>query len=243
MITHGTFFLPANRFFIPLPLKNLPSISLEGEEFHHLHQVMRVQTNEQVELTNGEGELVKATVVSIAKKKAILIPYKYEKMAPPQETLILAQAIPRLKILEWIIEKGTELGVSEFHLFPGERSEKKELSLEQLNRLKKITIMALKQSGNLFLPLISILPNLTSLNNFSGSLFYGNQSGVTVFTHPPTLKKVTFFNGPEKGFSSNEIDHFRYLKVTPLSLHNNILKSETAAITALGQLFLTLRLK
>jgi 16S rRNA (uracil1498-N3)-methyltransferase len=137
--------------------------------------------------------------------------------------------------LEWTLEKATELGATEFWLFPGKRSEKKDLSKSQIHRLETILINALKQCGRLYLPKIILKPPLEEWQIPSGSLFFGDFSTTT------PLKKtfddtVTFFIGPEKGFSPAETLLLREkFKAHPISLHENILRAETAAITVLSQ--------
>ena len=56
--------MPADRFFTPAPLQT-STISLEGEEFHHLVKVMRIRPGETVELINGRGELAKSQLLPL----------------------------------------------------------------------------------------------------------------------------------------------------------------------------------
>jgi len=225
--------MPADRFFIAAPLKN--RLSLEGEEFHHLAKVMRIRLGETIEIVNGQGEFAEAEVTSLNKKSCELKIVTHKKTPPPEQTIILALALTRPTSLEWTLEKATELGATEFWLFPGDRSEKKELSPSQLHRLDTIVISALKQCGRLYLPKITLKPALEKWPPPSGSLFFGDLS-----THAPLKgpfeKFVTFFIGPEKGFSPAETTLLKdTFKAHPLFLHENILRAETAAITALSQ--------
>jgi 16S rRNA (uracil1498-N3)-methyltransferase len=222
--------MPADRFFIAAPLKN--NLSLEGEEFHHLSKVMRVHIGETIEIVNGQGELAEAELISLDKKSCELKILSHQTAPPPQQSLILAQALTRS--LDWIIEKGTELGTTEFWLFPGDRSEKKELSTAQLHRLETIVINALKQCGRLYLPKIVLKPPLQEWDLPSGSLFFGDVSPEAPLLKGPFAKTVVFFIGPEKGFSPSETD-FLLQNAHPISLHENILRAETAAIAALSQ--------
>ncbi|MGH7198043.1 MAG: RsmE family RNA methyltransferase [Candidatus Omnitrophota bacterium] len=224
--------MPADRFFTPVSLKT-SSLSLEGEELHHLAKVMRVRPGETIELVNGRGELATAELISLDKKTAHLKILSHETATPPPP-LILAQAVTRTASLEWIIEKGTELGATEFWLFPGEKSEKKNLALQ---RLETIQINALKQCGRLFLPHLALKPPLQEWPPPSGSLFFGDLS-----PHAPPLKgpfdsPVIFFIGPEKGFSTSELATLSRFKARGISLHSNILRAETAAIAALAQFY------
>ncbi|MBS0647621.1 MAG: 16S rRNA (uracil(1498)-N(3))-methyltransferase [Verrucomicrobia bacterium] len=230
--------MPADRFFLPVSL-NTSSLSFEGEEFHHLAHVMRVRVGETIEIVNGRGELATGEVVSLDKKNAELKILSHHTEPCPEQSLILAQALTRPSSLEWIIEKGTELGVTEFWLFPGERSEKKELSPSQVHRLATMTQSALKQCGRLFLPSIVLKPALSSWQPPAGSLFFGDLSPQAPRLKGPFQNTVVFFIGPEKGFSSTETKILsEQFKAQGIRLHDNILRAETAAITALSQFYL-----
>ena len=226
--------MPSDRFFLAAPLKN--TLVLECEEFHHLAKVMRVRVGETIEIVNGQGELAEAELLSLDKKSCELKILSHRKVPPPEQTLILALALTRPASLEWTLEKGTELGATEFWLFPGERSEKKELSPSQLHRLETILINALKQCGRLYLPKIVQKHLLQDWQPPSGSLFFGDVTLEAPLLKGPFAKTVIFFIGPEKGFSPEETDILKdKFKAHPIALHENILRAETAAITALGQ--------
>lgn len=225
--------MPADRFFAPVSLKN--NLTLEGQEFHHLAKVMRVRLGETIELVNGQGEFAEAEVISLNKTNCELKILSHKKVPPPDQALILALALTRPASLEWTLEKATELGVTEIWLFPGERSEKKELSTSQRHRLETIVINALKQCGRLYLPKIILKPSLDHWQPPSGSLFFGDFSTTTPLKGPFD-KTVTLFIGPEKGFSPAETLCLREkFKAHPISLHENTLRAETAAITVLSQ--------
>jgi len=198
---------------------------------------MRSQVGDSVEVVNGRGELAAAAIQTIGKDKAILkiTSHRTEKK---RAEIILAQAIPRMNHLEWIIEKGTELGASIFWLFPGDYSEKKTLSGHQEDRLKALSIAAMKQCGSLFLPSIVIKPPLAIWTPLAGSLFYGDvRKNVPKLPHAPK-EPIVIFIGPEKGFSPKEVEILEQkLKAQGIKLHENILRTETAGIVALAQLY------
>ena len=229
--------MPADRFFLSAPLQN--TLTLEGEEFHHLATVMRLRIGETLEIVNGQGELAKAELISLDKKRCQLKILSHQSIPPPEESLILALALTRPASLEWTVEKGTELGATEFWLFPGQLSEKKELTPSQLHRLETITINALKQCGRLYLPKILQKPALEDWEIPAGSLFFGDVSPEAPLLQGPFAKKVIFFIGPEKGFSPSETHLLKVtFKAQPISLHANILRAETAALTALSQFYI-----
>lgn len=227
--------MPANRFFTQDALDQDTAV-ITGEELHHLH-VMRLHEKETLELVNGHGELAQGIVLSKDKEKATIKITHYTKHSPPHPTLILAQALPKFSLLEWIIEKGCELNVSEFWLFPGDHSEKKEISSQQQIRLQALIISALKQCGRLWLPKIITKSPLKKWAPIPGSLLFGTLSPNAPLLSPPFLNPITICIGPEKGFSpSEEVILKEQLQGQGVRLHSNILRTETAGLVALSQI-------
>lgn len=223
--------MPINRFFIDTPFETVAL--LEDDEAHHLISVTRTKVDEIVELVNGRNQLAKAVVKEIKKKAVVLEIQEIKTEAQPPYTFILAQAIPRLNRLDTILEKGTELGMSEIWLFPGERSEKKEINQE---RSKKIVINAMKQCGRLDLPKIVLKPTLEkwSKQDIIGQAYFGDLS----IEAPPFSNieenKITFFIGPESGLSQRELELLKKMDGKGVKLHPNILRTDTAPLVALS---------
>jgi 16S rRNA (uracil1498-N3)-methyltransferase len=227
--------MPAHRFFVDTNLApNEPCFLLESEH-HHLSHVMRMAEKEMVELVNGKGSLAVAEITRIGKHKTELFIQSVD--TKPSQLPRLGLAIPFLRPskLEWILEKGTELGVDEFLLYPAIHSETKIPSAHQLERFHTLIISALKQSGRLFLPQLSILPNLTSILQRSGSLFFCDPKAQT---HSPkaTSHPMIFITGPERGFHENELKTLKDKKIEGIQLSPHILRAETAPIVAAAQM-------
>ncbi len=235
--------MPAERYFIDHPLKAHEQQELKGPEFHHLAHVMRTRKGEIVELVNGKGALATATVQDILKEKAIL---KIDDVLQEPERpnrLILAQAMPKPNRLDFILEKGTELGVDCFWLFPGQTSAKKEFYPHQIERARTLTIAAMKQCGRLTLPEVIFQPAiqewscLTHVSAFFGDLKPDAPLFETAWKklHSPSYPLV-FITGPESGFTQQEIQLLRDQGATGVKLHSNILRTDTASIMALSLL-------
>lgn len=229
--------MPHNRYYLDAPLNENETVTLADEEFHHLSRVLRARVGDAVEIVNGHGQLAHAHLVELAKKEARL-EIKALEEANPKPPLILAQALTRMNHLEWIIEKGTELGATSFWLFPGILSEKDELSPTQSLRLKHLAISAMKQCGRLDLPSIELKPPLLKWQPLQGTLLFGDprapflwESDLTRPLPSPTI----FLIGPESGFEEQEVDFMQnVLKAKGVRLHSNILRAETASLTALS---------
>jgi 16S rRNA (uracil1498-N3)-methyltransferase len=230
--------MPAERFFVENDLNNGHSIILEEQEFHHLAHVMRVKTGEEVELVNGRGFLALASVKQIEKKRAVLTVNSVIQESAEGFEVILAQANPRASNLEFILEKGTELGMTQLWLFPTSHGGRKRYTEQQFDRMRSVTISALKQCGRLYLPKILEMPSLDQWNKLGYPAFFGDiKPEAPWFTDKPIDKSsngVIFFVGPESGLSDVEIQLLRRLSVTGVKLNRHILRAETAAITALA---------
>lgn len=231
--------MPIDRFYTESVLKNDCEFFLEEQEFHHLYRVTRTREGEQIEIVNGKGQLAEANVERIEKRKALLKITQVIESPPSSFKRILIQAIPKLNRLEMIVEKGTELGMEELWLFPGERSEKKQLPENQLDRLKTISISAMKQCGRLYLPSIVLHPPLQKWKTFPSPCYFGDlcpeaPSLFKEYQKSPHSECVFFAIGPESGFSDNEIEIFRTHHAKGIFLNENILRTDTAAIAALA---------
>lgn len=230
--------MPHERFFFDGELLPESRIDLSDIEKHHLI-VMRVRPGDEVEIINGRGQLAEADLLEIGKKWASLKIKKVSEFLPSANRLILAQAFPRLQRLDLIIEKATELGATEIWLYPGERSEKNEVSTSGLERLRQITISASKQCGRYYLPSIRLLPSLENWKTTDIPLFFGEigphvESFDKCIQKQASCKGLIFAVGSEKGFSSREKELLLRLGGIGTTLNKNILRTETAAIAALA---------
>ncbi len=228
-----------NRFYINDSFEESPTI--DGSEFHHLVHVMRAQNGDEIELVNGHGVLASARIETIKKKSASLRILHREKQSKPSPSLISAIAILRMEKLDWAIEKATELGADAITLFPAEHSEKKQLSENQVERLRNISIAAMKQCGRLYLPAIAILPSLERVLELGAMALFGDTDPKAPMLEAiPDSSPILFITGPEKGFSTSE-DELLKQRAKGVRLHMNILRAETAPIVALSLLSRTLK--
>jgi 16S rRNA (uracil1498-N3)-methyltransferase len=232
--------MPVERFYADHPLTTSSSVPLEGPELHHLRHVLRIQCGETVELVNGKGGLATATVEAIHKQQAFLKVQQHTQEPPAPLQILIAQAIPRLNRLDCVLEKGTELGMTQLWLFPGQRSERKTLTSHQLTRLRLLTVAAMKQCGRLYLPKIVVTPPLDQWKSppeyraFFGDLNPNAPPFVTACHLKPSDQGILFYVGPEGGFTPQEIEKLQMLKATGVKLHQNILRTDTAPLVALS---------
>ena len=220
-------------FFIDTEELSVGSIAvLEGPEFHHARDVLRIGPHESVSLINGRGAMATGTVESLERHKALVRILSSERLSPPPNPLCLGLSFLRPNHLDFALEKGTEVGVDRFILFQADRSERKELSSSFHRRLDALLIAATKQSGRFFLPQVCIAASL--------------EQALTLFPSPPLWADLSadatslaeklghdqhfcLLIGPESGWSDRERSILSK-NGPPVLLHSNVLRAETAAI-------------
>ncbi len=221
--------MPHNRYFHDAPFHEHEHIALSAGESHHL-RVSRTPMGGLVELVNGRNQLAHARLLD---PDHLQIEQITEK--PPPRQIVLGLAIPKMNHLEWVIEKGTELNATAFWLFPGMLSEKESLSPNQLDRLRALSIAAMKQCGRLDLPAIEIKPPLLKWEKPAGTLIFGDLEAPYLWDLSLTFSDpIIIFIGPEKGFDPKERAFLQQsLKAQGVKFHSNILRAETAPLAAL----------
>lgn len=211
------------RFYVDQTLEDGIKVTLSEEEYHHAHNVLRVRPGVEIEIVNGMGALGHAL---FNKSLQILSVHNFP---PPEYKKILIQACPEPSHLEFIVEKGTELGITDFYIFSSEKSSFKMFGDAKKARLKKITIAAFKQCKRLFLPSLTFSPCFNEIP-FPTNLLLADPAG------GPFTKingDTAFIVGPESGFTPSEINTFKVeKKAKSIKLSDNILRCETAAIVA-----------
>jgi len=233
--------MPAERFYFDQLLIPDDRVKLIGPEFHHLVRVMRAQVGDVIELVNGKNQLAQAHVYELTKNEAILQVQTVYPNKPTRHPLILAQALTKLNRLDFILEKGTELGVTAFWLFPGDLSIKKDFSSQQMERAQALTIAAMKQCGRLSLPTIELKPPLKQWKPQEGISFFGDVSPTapkfeSFKSQLASQNPILFVTGPESGFSLKEVEQLRKIHVQGVKLHPFILRTDTASMMALSLL-------
>lgn len=224
------------RFYLDAEFKENMPIFLEGTEHHHGAHVLRLTLGDSIELVNGRGALARAEILSVGKDQMKL---RITQLShSPSLPYRIAAAIPLMRPskLEWVIEKGTELGADSFLLYLADYSEKENLSSHQLERLRAITISAIKQSRRTFLPPIEILPSLAQLLSKEARFYFGDLTSDAPYFHREAVPYSIFISGPEKGFSREE--HLLLTsKANGQKLSPHVLRAETAPLAALTLFF------
>lgn len=232
--------MPNDRYYVDGSLEEGESVVLNEGEWHHLVHVSRGKVGDTIDLVNGKGVLAHGVIRMIRKGGAEVFLQQVVKDNCSKRPIILALGMLRKGLLDWVIEKGTELNVTEFWLFPGALSEKGGVSESHFQRLRQLAISAMKQCGRLDLPLILLKPRLVEFSFLEGTLLFGDVSNEAPYLWNLSLEcfpssPIVLFIGPEKGFSSQEEEFLRNnLKAQGVRLHSNVLRAETAPLVGLS---------
>jgi 16S rRNA (uracil1498-N3)-methyltransferase len=226
--------MPHERFYLNASLEKGDTVALADTELHHLAHVSRCRVGDVVDLVNGNGALAEARVESLDKRQATLLIEKVQREDPPARRVILAQAFPRANRLDTILEKCTELGVTEFWLFVGEKSERKEAALP---RVDAVLISAMKQCGSLYLPKLVQKKGIKQWGELPCKTYFGAfDAGVKFLPHVVSGEDSMLVIGPESGLTRDEEDVLRKLGAEGVSLSKNVLRTDTAAIAGIAYL-------
>lgn len=219
-----------HRFYIPGQIGK--EVRVEDKELlHQWLKVFRLGASDRVIVFNGGDSEYEGYFKILSKNEAVLVIDKEKKVKKSTNIeLHLFQSIIKKDNFELIVEKGTEIGVSAFHPIISERSEKKDLNLERLNKISK---EAAEQSGKTVLPKIFIPESLKkAISDFDGELFLLDFDGENLKEVISSIisKKIGVLVGPEGGWTDNERDLFDDKEIKNISLGSQVLRAETAAI-------------
>jgi len=222
----------SNRLFIDQSLHLGDTITINNAQHHYLSQVKRIHSGDSITVFNNCGGEYLAIVQSITRQQltAQLIKH-HDDDRLPHHGRHLAIACIKKQRLDWLCEKATELGVLSIQFLHTQYSQPyHSLPLE---RLRTIAIHACQQSGRNRLPeLYDAIPLETFLNNQPKyPLILADASG---HTPRPIDHAAYWMIGPEGGFSAEERTLIQSHCQETIRLSTTILRSETAAITALS---------
>lgn len=219
-------------------------LEIKGDEFKHLIRVMRKQERDVIDVVDGQGNAYTVVISKITKQSAQCeIQKRTRFVGEPNFHLTLAQAIPKGNRFDWVVEKGTEIGVIAFTPLLCENSIIEDASSRRA-RWKKIAIAAMKQSARSVLPEITPAQTIHDVIRKTGLTQVGfiaeggdgakNLSQI-VSQHQQKLqqsKSAIILIGPEGGFSKTEIQLAIGGGYHRFSLGPRRLRSETAGIVA-----------
>lgn len=235
-----------NRFFTDKENINENRIIIKGKDFNHIKNVLRMARGEKLEISSHEdiylGEIENfsedAVVINILEKE--------ESSKSESIEISLFQALAKGSKMDLIIQKGTEIGVTNFYGVLTHRTivkindEKKEKN--KLKRWSSIAEEAAKQSKRSKVPKVKEIMTFKNMINFLGDqntiiVPYEDEENISIGQVLKELKKtheknINLIIGPEGGFEEKEIEEIKRIGGRVVTLGDKILRTETAGFVA-----------
>lgn len=233
------------RFYVPPPALAEDRFELDPALAHRLARVLRLRTGEEIALFDGSGAEARVRLDDIGDRRvAVCVLERYGAPAEPHVKLHLYQSITKGERFDWLLEKGTEIGVARFVPIVAARAVVKTGEGNRLDRWRRIAVEAAEQCGRGAVPVVE--PPVA----FSHAL--AAAPGVVLFPYEDApddtpnvdavlrqeidavfaLGEVSIFIGPEGGWEPSEAAAGAAARAHVVTLGERVLRSETAGLVA-----------
>lgn len=220
-------------FYNPELDSSKPVVS--GDEAHHALRVLRLNSGNKVRGTNGKGLLITGSFTPIDKNSFGIEDNQITEIARPFHRELGIGILHHSDRMEWLVEKATEIGITKLFFISMQRSERNKINVE---RLRKIAVSAMKQSGQAWLPQIEgpielelWLKRVTSNSRLVCHMSAPSDNHIAKMITSTDSTAVLI--GPEGDFSESELQHVLSAGFIPTQLGFHTLRAETAALAAL----------
>lgn len=218
---------------------------MPADAAHHASRVLRLREGDAVQIFDGIGHECHGIIDSISGKQVVVGGVK--QIAADRESplkTVLAQALCSSEKMDWVIQKATELGVTEIQPLATERSVARlspERAEKRSEHWQQVAISACEQCGRNVLPIIhpplDIMIWLQQMRTSASSKYIFLPQGVkSLRDQPAPADSATLLIGAEGGFSPAEGDTALLCGFTPVRLGARVLRTETAAVAGLAVL-------
>ena len=212
------------------------TVVLDEATSKHIVQVLRMQNGEELQLTNGKGDLFTAEITDNNRKKCTV--KVIASVNQQRSTINITIAISPVKNttrFEWFLEKATEIGVSEIIPLICSRTEKNVFKFE---RMKSILVSAMLQSQQCWLPVLheptkfnSLIKSSTQQQKFIAHCMDDAKKNLTDLNNEVLSSKIILI-GPEGDFTADEVELALQNNFSAVALGQTRLRTETAGIVA-----------
>ncbi|KAB0302715.1 16S rRNA (uracil(1498)-N(3))-methyltransferase [Vibrio fortis] len=231
------------RIHHPEPIQQLGSLALGEDAAGHVGRVLRMKEGQEVLLFDGSGAEFPAEITEVSKKNVTVnVTERIERSSESPLDLHLGQVISRGDKMEFTIQKSVELGVNTITPLISERCGVKldaKRFEKKLAQWQKIAIAACEQCGRNTVPVIRPIMQLEEWCSEPSEALKLNlhpRAKYSINTLPEPINKVRLLIGPEGGLSAEEISMTEQYKFEETLLGPRVLRTETAALTAITAL-------
>ncbi len=234
-----------HRFFVPASWLEKEKVTITGRLVHRLRNVLRLKAGDHIILLDNSGWEHQTEITSVSSQRIEgQVVHKGLATGEPRTKITLYQALLKLTKFEWVLQKGTELGLVGLVPMISERciiGSLEDISKTKMERWWRILMEAAEQSRR------GRLPNLRAAMMFSVACEEAARGGLTLIPweeereqslgsilraaeQPPF--SINLFIGPEGGFTSQELAQAQRYGAVPITLGPRILRAETAGLVA-----------
>ena len=233
------------------------TIFIEGTDYNHIKNVLRMREGEEISVGTGEDENEYRCMIEKFEDDRVICKLLFVKEANVElpAKVILYQCLPKADKMEMIIQKCVELGVSEIIPVASKRcvvklDDKKTSS--KIARWQSISEAAGKQSKRAIVPFIGQVTKFSDalkdaeradVKIIPYELCEGMEDTKEVFKNIKSGQTIAVFIGPEGGFDEVEVDEAIKSGITPISLGKRILRTETAGLAVMAWLSFVLEVE
>ena len=234
----------ARRFFIEGTGQAGSVIEIGGSDAHKIARVLRLTPGDRIEIIDSTATEFDAAIETIGRSiHATLLEKRDSRQLTPPLYVDVAQAVPKGRRMDFVVEKGTELGARAFFPFLCERSVARTVGEEKLSRWRRLARAAAQQSGRRDVPAISDPISYDALLSRFGE--YDAVLLAWELAPPQALRDamlsllpeqgdVLAVIGPEGGFTHAEAEAATERGAVAISLGSRILRTDTAAMALLA---------
>ncbi len=232
-----------HRFFVSPQAIHDDRVVLHGSTVHQIRDVLRMQPGDEITLLDNTGWAYRAALSAVERdvvQGRVLT--KWECATEPGARITLYQGLLKAQKFEWVLQKGTELGIAGFVPVLSSRSiigSVQDVRDAKLERWQRIIAEAAEQSGR------AVLPRLAGPMPFEPACQAAAQQGLALIPweeerayrlhqalDASPSKHISLLIGPEGGFAEEEVATAREAGVVPVTLGPRILRAETAGLAA-----------
>lgn len=235
-----------HRFFVsPAALQN-DILTFPPSQARQIREVLHLRAGEEVIALDNSGREYRVVLGKIAREEVSgKVLESYPSRGEPHTRVILVQGLLKSDKFEWVLQKGTELGITEFVPMLTARVVADSVSGKKMERWRQIVREAAEQSGRGKLPQIRALLTfeeaISSVTSAGGLMLIPWEQERTLdlraVLDADVRDPIYLFIGPEGGFTEDEIDRARQAKARVVTLGPRILRAETAGLVAASAIF------
>lgn len=234
-----------NRLLVPGAAEG--QVRVDGARLHYLSRVLRLSPGDALEVFDGAGRAFDATLQALDAASATLA-LGPAREAPRPRPITVVQGLPKGDKLEWVLQKGTELGVAAFVPAACARSVVKlddKAAAARVTRWQRIVDEAARQCGRADVPKVAppapLEDAVRALPGAPAVLVLDEAEHAVSLSHAflalgDARRPVALVVGPEGGLAREEVAALAALGATPVTLGRLVLRTETAALAAVAVL-------